>query len=140
MAKWTHRLSGLKPESRTAICAECGPVDVISKSQGPGRPRRWVCGPKRRKDRRKFYDSRSRMGRGSHGLTPEEAQAFKAGKACAVCGILDELCVDHDHGSGQIRGVLCRSCNLALGYLKDDVDRIYGLASYMEAQKNTGAA
>ncbi|MEV4970548.1 endonuclease domain-containing protein [Streptomyces scopuliridis] len=40
--------------------------------------------------------------------------AFKAWHAarCAVCGYRDvRLVDDHDHGTGLIRGLLCRSCN-----------------------------
>ena len=30
-----------------------------------------------------------------------------------------KLCVDHDHASGKIRGLLCNSCNLMVGYCRD---------------------
>lgn len=45
---------------------------------------------------------------------------------CAICyGIADpsgkRLCVDHDHETGKIRGLLCGPCNWAVGLVKEDV-------------------
>ena len=40
--------------------------------------------------------------------------------------------LDHSHKKGgQVRGLLCRSCNLALGLLKDDLEIILGLIAYV---------
>ena len=51
---------------------------------------------------------------------------------CESCGDHAEpLCLDHDHSTGAQRGWLCRKCNLALGYLKDDPLRILNLHSYI---------
>ena len=39
---------------------------------------------------------------------------------CAICGAIPQraLDVDHDHGTGKIRGLVCRRCNGLLGYLE----------------------
>lgn len=48
------------------------------------------------------------------------------------CHETRRLKVDHDHDTGKVRGMLCNSCNTTLGHMKEDVDRIRGLALYKE--------
>jgi hypothetical protein len=75
-----------------------------------------------------------------YGLTIEaytamlQVQFYK----CAACGDkLDPevkrhaICVDHDHVTGEVRQLICRHCNIALGYVKDDVDRLEKLIVYL---------
>lgn len=46
---------------------------------------------------------------------------------CAICGRKNLVfCLDHDHETGRIRGVLCRSCNTVEGKLRKAFIR-YGL-------------
>ena len=45
---------------------------------------------------------------------------------CAICethqnDMKRRISVDHNHDTGQIRGLLCDNCNRCLGLLKDDV-------------------
>lgn len=55
------------------------------------------------------------------------------GDVCAACGKgIRRLTKDHNHKTGQLRGLLCSSCNVALGYLRDDPERIKGLLQYAE--------
>lgn len=50
----------------------------------------------------------------------------KQNNQCALCGrhcseFFHLLSVDHDHKSGRIRGLLCYSCNLRLGWLETTI-------------------
>lgn len=40
--------------------------------------------------------------------------------------------IDHDHVTGRVRGLLCFSCNVALGNLKESKNRMLGLIEYLE--------
>lgn len=42
------------------------------------------------------------------------------------------MCVDHDHKSGQRRGLLCNRCNRAIGLLGDDINLLRSAIGYLE--------
>lgn len=51
---------------------------------------------------------------------------------CLICNQKDSnLHVDHDHESGKVRGLLCKTCNLGLGYFKDDTDLLENAIDYL---------
>ncbi len=56
---------------------------------------------------------------------------------CWTCSIKIEdtkkkyLCVDHNHLTGQVRGLLCDPCNVALGLLKESQEIIANLSKYL---------
>ncbi len=41
-------------------------------------------------------------------------------------------CVDHDHQTGFVRGLLCRDCNAALGLFKDSQEILERAIGYLE--------
>ena len=52
-------------------------------------------------------------------------------KSCAICGKDDEvLRMDHNHDTGEIRGMLCDHCNTGIGSLKDDVSIMLNAIEY----------
>lgn len=54
---------------------------------------------------------------------------------CAVClqppKVNTVLCIDHDHQSNQVRGLLCRRCNAAIGLLEDDPNKLLRAFAYL---------
>jgi len=52
---------------------------------------------------------------------------------CAICGDVDYrgLCIDHDHKTDKVRGLLCTRCNLMLGYSRDDPTILTGGVIYL---------
>ena len=66
---------------------------------------------------------------------------------CSICGckLSDDVSekdvkgkphVDHCHKTGRVRGLVCRNCNLVLGYCKDDPNVLYFAADYLYGVKN----
>ena len=56
------------------------------------------------------------------------------GGKCAICGgvpVQSRLCVDHDHKTGRIRGLLCRKCNAALGLFSDSRELLKKADEYL---------
>ena len=58
---------------------------------------------------------------------------------CAICGSRDPgrktsryFCVDHDHITKKVRGLLCNNCNVALGRFKDNLEMLRRAVVYLE--------
>ena len=71
-----------------------------------------------------------------YGLTTEDyARLFEDQKGCcAICKKKPKkirLNVDHDHKTKQVRGLLCASCNRALGWFRDSQDLCLRGAKYL---------
>ena len=68
-------------------------------------------------------------------ISPEDFARMQARQdgLCAICGEPPggRLCVDHDHATSRIRGLLCDPCNKALGFLRDDTERLARAIDYI---------
>ena len=58
------------------------------------------------------------------------------GERCAICGgkTVRLLAVDHNHETGQFRGLLCHNCNVGLGLFHDNVTLLLEAAAYLELE------
>jgi hypothetical protein len=63
------------------------------------------------------------------------------GGRCAICRITLErkgrknkrnmMCIDHDHATGAVRGILCGHCNIALGYFEERQESLSAAITYL---------
>ncbi|MBX7133800.1 MAG: endonuclease VII domain-containing protein [Fimbriimonadaceae bacterium] len=75
----------------------------------------------------------------TYGLTEADFQTLldKQGGRCAICGTDKpgrghaHFSVDHDHRTGQIRGLLCGNCNTGLGLFSEDTDLLSAAREYL---------
>jgi hypothetical protein len=79
-----------------------------------------------------------------YGITEAEFDEMFVDQAglCLACGKKKAEHVDHDHDTGKVRGLLCFTCNVALGNVGDDIGILLDLVDYLEefgcqAQLNT---
>ena len=78
------------------------------------------------------------------GLTEYNEKHSAQQGLCAICGNEEttrhvgkdtpkNLAVDHNHATGQIRGLLCRGCNQGIGNFKEDLQRLKKAVAYLES-------
>ena len=70
------------------------------------------------------YDRMLKAHNGKCGICKREETATRMGKVLT-------LAVDHDHITGQVRGLLCSTCNKGLGMLGDTLERVQMAAAYL---------
>lgn len=55
---------------------------------------------------------------------------------CQICkNYHEKLFIDHCHTTGKVRGLLCVSCNTAIGFLKDNINNLKQAIKYLEDNK-----
>ena len=86
--------------------------------------------------------------RANYGMTVEDYDAMWLAQRgqCAICGRASSLrgqgrgsqrlAVDHDHGTGAVRGLLCGMCNGGLGLFDDDPARLRLAIEYLHGRKD----
>lgn len=75
-----------------------------------------------------------------YGIDPQRYEdiLLSQGYVCVICGSDSKLHMDHDHETGEIRGVLCGSCNRGIGLLKDSFTVVSNAAEYLKKWRNDG--
>lgn len=121
----------------TQICTRCKiskPLSEFNLHKDRNYPRRDCKECQFAVARSKFYKSL--------GLTVEQVEKLRKeqNNKCAICGqqpSKKRLSVDHNHKTGEVRGLLCNNCNAGIGHFKDDPKLLKKAIKYLEGeQKN----
>ena len=84
---------------------------------------------------RNYEDRRFRR----YGLTRAEYEALmeRQNGVCAICGSANwgphKPHIDHDHDSGEVRGLLCANCNVMIGHAREDAEILSRAIDYLSA-------
>lgn len=77
-----------------------------------------------------------------YGITLEEYEQMSRGQGdvCKICKepekkLARKLSIDHNHDTGEIRGLLCSLCNLMLGHAKDSILILESAIVYLQRSK-----
>jgi hypothetical protein len=119
-------------------CVTCGVVKNFDefhrdkKSAGGYRTQCKDCrNDQQRGETARTYNLRSRYG---IEMAEYDGILLAQGGRCAICNKKSEgrsLVVDHNHETGQVRGLLCHHCNTALGLFRDDPINLSRAADYL---------
>lgn len=90
-----------------------------------------------------FTKGRKRYLRKMYNLSPDEYTKMIEAQdnLCGICGQperttdkfgkIKSLAVDHNHETGEVRGLLCNTCNICLGLMKDDKYLLESAINYL---------
>lgn len=115
-------------------CRRCGvakPLDAFHKQPSGPQGRHSWCRPcandyarvYRKRAKRTISETRRLNLLTKYRLTPAllEAMALQQSGRCPICEQEKRLVIDHDHATGDVRGLLCHACNVAIAILDDPV-------------------
>ena len=94
-------------------------------------------------NKRNSNSVRSQYLKRNYGLTFEEFDSMlsKQDNCCAICqgkepyGRHKRFTVDHNHKTGEVRGLLCNRCNTALGLVEDNIHTLKSMIQYLESHE-----
>lgn len=119
-------------------CATVQPLAAFGSNAGARNGRTAYCKPchnaKTKETAERLYGStRNYHLKRRYGLTSADVDAMIAeqGGRCAICDERDPQHVDHDHVTGEVRGVLCSCCNQGLGNFRDRPDLLAAGVAYL---------
>lgn len=120
-------------------CPEC--VKREAKERCPSPYEKYAKGNRKYQEKRHEWSLMS-----NYGLTLDQYyDMFEAQQGrCKICWHPEtrhpNLCVDHDHQTGAVRGLLCHACNRVLGSIKEDTEILHEMIRYLEKAKSNERA
>lgn len=117
-------LWNFRDKAHTVFSSYCKTCDNVRKT---------LAARERFKDRDKRVKENHRQRLWKYGITQEQFDELikHSGNKCQICGDTENLVIDHCHDTNKVRGLLCWSCNVALGHFKDSYDKLKNALEYL---------
>ena len=151
MSRQPHSCSKCQPGKRYCHgCREHLPIEAFCKKSGTADGLSYRC--------RKCYSTYYQANRHDiahtrrkyvYGINEDDYNTLlrEQGGRCAICRTLPDqgrsgrgsryrLCIDHDHATGKIRGLLCSSCNTGIGLLRHDPQLLETAINYLLSKRS----
>lgn len=139
-------------KKRTAAWHKANPEKISEGKRQPHRVRQVASyrravrkrgGPIHEGEKRRNREQRLRR---VYGLTLDDYDRMRAAHddLCAICrrvetriknGRVKMIAVDHDHVTGEVRGLLCHQCNTGIGCFKDDPSLLEAAIAYLRGAR-----
>ncbi len=134
------------------ICKTCGiekPLDEFYKVNKKSKYHQGTCKVCTVKKQSATYcpeKGRDKNLRYNYGITIDDYNKIlkEQGGVCKICqtddpkgrktgrgGSIDVFYVDHNHKTGKVRGLLCNTCNRAIGYIGENVNTLEQMIKYL---------
>ena len=120
-------------------CKESQPIENFHKNKTTKDGKQNTCKSCKTEMRRLSYDpavERTRKIKERYGISEEGYDhLFNLQEgACKICRKnFSQLCVDHCHETGKVRGLLCHNCNTMLGLSLDDISTLTNAINYLKS-------
>lgn len=133
---------------RCSKCGECKSLELFNKNKSKKDGHDCYCKSCNRIRKKKYsgnkysnYDRKYELKR-KFDITLEQYNQMLSAQnnECPICHrhkdeLKKAMCVDHDHITGEIRGLLCIKCNLRLGTFNDNIEDLKSAILYLEKYK-----
>lgn len=137
MRKWSRKFDK---------CTQCG--TTTKKHRGYGLC--WGCyqkTPEKKEYNREYHKRPASKAKkqdirlqNTYGISTEQKEQMikQQNGVCPLCkkpfSRKKDIHIDHDHDSGEVRGILCSKCNLAIGLLYESIPTLINIINYLKKQ------
>lgn len=118
---------GVRPDCKTCTSKRNNTYKKVHKDKHLKQVKRWQ---KANPEKMKLYWIKQKYGLNSNTyMEMLNSQEHK----CKICKEKVKLVVDHSHKNGNIRGLLCNSCNTAIGFFKESIESLESAILYLKS-------
>ena len=136
----------MREEKKCKACNTVKPLTEFHKDKRSKDGKTYSCKPCAIATRKKYYcpkRSANYLREKKYGVSEEhwDLMIKRCDNKCEICGKENPhraLCVDHNHETGEVRGLLCDNCNVGLGKLQDSPALLQNALTYLEERGSYG--